>query len=118
MKFLTILCFAFPLLGFLQDSLTNHDKIYSSAQRKLISPDDIVNDMDRADVLFFGEEHNDSTGHYLEYALFKKLFNKYPGDLALSMEMFQTDVQVLLNEYLEDLISDKTLTTDARTWPN
>jgi len=98
--------------------MEQHYKIYSTSRQKIISLDDIVNDMANADVLFFGEEHNDSTGHYLEYALFKKLFNKYPGDAALSMEMFETDCQTPLNEYLHDLIREKSLVTDARTWPN
>src|ERR1700742_3856154 len=34
------------------------------------------------------------------------------------MEMFETDCQTPLNEYLQDLIREKSLITDARTWPN
>lgn len=34
------------------------------------------------------------------------------------MEMFQTDCQLVLNEYLAGLIREKNLVTDARTWPN
>jgi len=78
----------------------------------------MVNDMAKADVLFFGEEHNDSTGHYLEYTLFKKLAEKYPGKIALSMEMFETDCQTVLDEYLNGLIREKNFITDARAWPN
>jgi uncharacterized iron-regulated protein len=118
MKFLTILCFAFPVLAFSQDSLSNHYKIYSASRQKLISPDDIVNDMANADVLFFGEEHNDSTGHYLEYTLFKKLAQKYPQKAALSMEMFETDCQNVLDEYLSGFILEKNMITDARAWHN
>jgi uncharacterized iron-regulated protein len=50
--------------------------------------------------------------------LFKKLSEKYPQKTALSMEMFQTDCQLVLNEYLAGLIREKNLITDARTWPN
>jgi len=107
-----------PFGALCQDSMAMHYKIYSVAKQKPVTLDDIVEDMANADILFFGEEHNDSTGHYLEYALFKKLCNKYPGDAALSMEMFETDCQTVLNEYLEDLIREKSLITDARTWPN
>jgi uncharacterized iron-regulated protein len=101
-----------------QDSLSTHYKIYSSAKQKIITIDEIVNDMVDADVLFFGEEHNDSTGHYLEYALFKKLAEKYPGETALSMEMFETDCQNVLNEYLNGFIREKNFITDARAWHN
>jgi uncharacterized iron-regulated protein len=101
-----------------QDSLSAHYKIYSSAKQKLITVDEIANDMTNADVLFFGEEHNDSTGHYLEYALFKKLEEKYHGEVALSMEMFETDCQNVLNEYLDGFIREKNFITDARAWHN
>jgi len=34
------------------------------------------------------------------------------------MEMFETDCQNVLNEYLRDLISERHFRTDARVWPN
>ncbi|MDB4902646.1 MAG: hypothetical protein JWQ63_1927 [Mucilaginibacter sp.] len=103
---------------FSQDSLSQHYKIYNSLKQKTITIDDLVNDMDDADVLFFGEEHNDSTGHYLEHTLFKKLSEKYPDKLALSLEMFETDCQNVLNEYLNGFIREKNFITDARAWHN
>ncbi|HEY4327218.1 MAG TPA: ChaN family lipoprotein [Mucilaginibacter sp.] len=119
MKILAVLILS--LLSFRaisQDSLSAHYKIYSSSKQKIITIDDIVNDVAGADVLFFGEEHNDSTGHYLEYALFKKLDEKYHGEVALSMEMFETDCQNVLNEYLNGFIREKNFITDARAWHN
>ncbi len=101
-----------------QDSLSQHYKIYSSLKQKTITVDDLVNDMADADVLFFGEEHNDSTGHYLEYILFKKLSEKYPDKFSLSMEMFETDCQNVLNEYLSGFIREKNFIADARAWHN
>lgn len=115
---LAILITFLPAIAIAQELPATHYKIYSTLAQKLISPDDIINDMANADVLFFGEEHNDSTAHYLEFTLFKKLSEKYPQKTALSMEMFQTDCQLVLNEYLAGLIREKNLVTDARTWPN
>ncbi len=74
--------------------------------------------MASGDVLFFGEEHNDSTAHQLEFQLLKQLSEKYPGKVALSIEMFETDCQNVLNEYLGGLIREKNFITDARAWPN
>jgi len=74
--------------------------------------------MANADVLFFGEDHSDSTGHYLEYTLFKKLSEQYPGKIALSMEMFETDCQNVLDEYLSGFIREKNFITEARAWKN
>src|ERR1700712_1862116 len=83
-----IVLFILPLFSFCQDSMATHYKIYNTAKKAPATLNDIINDMAKADVLFFGEEHNDSTGHILEYLVFKKLSEKYPGKAALSMEMF------------------------------
>lgn len=116
MKFLIF--FLLPFYALSQDSLAGNYKIYSSSKQKLVTVDEVVNDIANADVLFFGEEHNDSTGHYLEYILFKKLAEKYPGRTALSMEMFETDCQNVLNEYLAGFIREKNFITEARAWHN
>jgi len=119
MKPFVILTFIIlPFCALSQDSLSSHYKIYSSLQQKIVSVDDIIKNMASADVLFFGEEHNDSTGHYLEYTLFKKLAESYPDKMALSMEMFETDCQNVLNEYLDGFIREKNFITEARTWHN
>src|SRR5437867_829489 len=101
MKISIILSFLFlPLFAFCQEDFSRHYKIYDTQNQKVISADDIINNMDKADVLFFGEEHNDSICHVLQLNLLTKLAAKYPGKTALSMEMFETDCQNVLNEYL------------------
>ena len=80
MKFLTtLLLTSLPFFVLCQSDPVQHYKIYDTKNKKVVSVDDIINSMDNADVLFFGEEHNDSTCHVLEYALFKGLVQKYPG---------------------------------------
>jgi len=119
MKSLIVLLIAFsPVFAFCQESFSSHYKIYDTKNQKLVSVDDIIGNMDKADVLFFGEEHNDSTCHVLEYELFKQLTQKYPGKAALSMEMFETDCQNVLNEYTGGLIREKNFITEARAWHN
>jgi uncharacterized iron-regulated protein len=118
MKFLSLLFFILPSIAFSQDSLAGHFKIYSSAKQKIVTTDEIAADMANADVLFFGEEHSDSTGHYLEQVIFKKLAALYQGKVALSMEMFETDCQTVLDEYLTGLILEKDLVKEGRAWQN
>ncbi len=107
-----------PVFAFSQDNAAQHYKIYNTATGKIVSPDDIVNNMAKADVLFFAEQHNDSTAHYLELTLLKKLIEKDPAKVALAMEMFETDTQPVVNEYLHGLIREKNFMTNARAWPN
>lgn len=113
-----IVLFTLPLFAFSQDIMAPHYKIYNTAKKAPATIADILGDIDKADVLFFGEEHNDSTGHYLENMLFKKLAEKYPAKTALSLEMFQTDCQTILNEYLAGFIREKNLIAEGRAWQN
>jgi uncharacterized iron-regulated protein len=119
MKFLLCLnLLLLPALVFSQDKMEQHYKVYSTVQGKVVSLDDMVNDFAKADVLFFGEEHTDSIAHYVEFTILKKLLFKYPGKVALSMEMFETDTQPVVNEYLQGLIRERNFLIDARAWAN
>ncbi|MBO9672061.1 MAG: ChaN family lipoprotein [Sphingobacteriaceae bacterium] len=98
--------------------ISSHYKIYDVKKQKTVTLDDIVADMHTNDVLFFGEDHNDSIGHYLEAEIFKKLDMAYPQKTALSLEMFHTDVQPEVDEYLAGVISEKNFIKEGRAWGN
>jgi uncharacterized iron-regulated protein len=93
-------------------------KIYSVKSAKEVSLNDIAEDMKNYDVAFFGEEHNDSVIHYLENKLFETLYGKFNSNTTLSLEMFDRDVQPVMNEYLGGFIREKNLIKDARAWSN
>lgn len=113
-KLCTLLLFALPFIGLAQEG---HYKIFDVKQGKTITVTELVNNLNSIDVLFFGEEHNDSIAHWLQADLFKKMHAQYPKT-ALTLEMFHTDVQGILNEYLSGHISEKNLITEARAWKN
>ncbi len=96
----------------------NNYRIYSVKLAKEVSLNDIVEEMKNYDVLFFGEEHNDSVGHYLELELLKKMYESYGENFSLSMEMFETDCQLVLNEYLQGQIRERNFLKEARAWSN
>ncbi len=66
-------------------------------------------------VLFIGESHNDPVAHHLEAEIYRALWRP---ELALSLEMFERDVQLVLDEYLSGLISDNHLQESGRAWSN
>lgn len=70
-----------------------------------------------ADVVFFGELHNNPICHWFELEITKDL---YAGQkpLVLGAEMFERDNQLLINEYLTGKISKKSFDSEARVWPN
>jgi uncharacterized iron-regulated protein len=101
-----------------QNGIEKYYKIYNTQTKQLTTVEQIAIDCKNADVLFFGEEHNDSAGHYLEAAIFKAMHKEYGDKLALSMEMFETDCQLVLNEYLNGFISEVRFVKEARAWNN
>ena len=52
----------------------------------------------KADVVFFGETHNDPIGHWLQNELARKLYAY--GPLTLGLEMLEADQQTALDAYL------------------
>jgi uncharacterized iron-regulated protein len=95
-----------------------HYKIYSTKLAKEVDISYIVEDMKDYDVLFYGEEHNDSVTHYLENKILENLYQKYNSSITLSMEMFDRDVQPIMNEYLTSDVREKNFKKDARVWSN
>jgi uncharacterized iron-regulated protein len=113
---LIAICFSFALL---KDSVNeNNYKIYATKTSKEVKLADIVDEMKNYDVVFFGEEHNDSVAHYLQNELLKGLYASYGDKITLSMEMFETDCQLVLDEYLKGFIREKNFTKEARSWSN
>ncbi len=80
----------------------------------------ILDAIGQNDVVFLGEMHDDSVGHSLQFDIFKAAVEKYGANrkVSLSLEMFERDVQVVVNEYLAGLISEKKFLDDARPWGN
>src|SRR5689334_19385300 len=112
------LLFIFPVLATAQDKIEDHYKIYDTRTKQVITLDKIIEDCAKANVLFFGEEHNDSACHYMEKTIFEALDKRYPGKVALSLEMFETDNQTALNDYLQGFIPEDRLSKDTRLWSN
>jgi uncharacterized iron-regulated protein len=81
--------------------------------------DAVIAAADNADVIFLGEEHDDPTGHALEAEIFERLAEKYQGKrkVILSLEMFERDVQIVIDEYLSGLISEQHFLSSSRPWP-
>ena len=108
-----------PLLAAAQDKLSESNyRVYSVKLAKEVSLKDIVDDMESHDVLFIGEEHNDSVTHFIEKKMLELLYGKYGSGTTLSMEMFERDVQGVMNEFLAGFIREKDLMKDARAWRN
>ena len=69
-----------------------------------------------ADVVFFGELHNNAIAHWLQYEIVKDLGKE--RELILGAEMFEADNQQQLTDYVKGRIDAKALDSTARLWNN
>lgn len=90
-------------------------KLYT-AKGKKVSYKKMLGKMEKADVILFGEHHNNPIVHWLQLEATKDLENK--RNLVLGAEMIETDNQQELNKYLAGEISQRALDTLARLWNN
>ncbi len=85
---------------------------------KTVKYNKMLNELEEADVILFGESHDNPISHWLELELTKDLYELKKEKLVLAAEMFETDNQVILDEYLDSLISQSYFESEARIWPN
>ena len=71
---------------------------------------------EKAQVVLFGEYHNDAISHWLELELTKDLADK--NKIILGSEMIEADNQKQLDQFLKGEINQKQLDSTARLWPN
>jgi uncharacterized iron-regulated protein len=80
--------------------------------------DKLLKDAKDADIILFGELHDNPICHWLQLELTKDLYESKKENLILGAEMFEADDQIVLTEYLQGKISDKTLKDEVKLWPN
>ena len=85
---------------------------------KMVKYSKMMKALEEADVVFFGEQHNNPICHWLQLEVTRDLFEAHGTNLILGAEMFERDNQLLIDEYLSEMISQKSFEKEARLWPN
>ena len=88
------------------------------AKGKAISYEKMINELAKEDVVFFGEMHNCPITHWLEYKVLESLYQAHKGNLDVGMEMFETDNQLIIDEYLKGMNKASQFEDECRLWPN
>ena len=68
--------------------------------------------------IFFGELHNNAIAHWLQLEITKTLNERHGENLVIGAEMFESDNQLLIDEYFSDQIKQKSFEEEARIWKN
>ncbi|HEY0426426.1 MAG TPA: ChaN family lipoprotein [Pyrinomonadaceae bacterium] len=120
MRFFTAAAFILLMTNAIFGQANSENYRIYDAKGNAATLEDIIKAVGKTDVCFLGEQHDDATAHALEMQIFKAVFEKYGKTrrVALSMEMFERDVQTVLDEYLKDLITETHFMSSSRPWGN
>lgn len=85
---------------------------------KKIAYDKMVKKVAEADIILFGEIHNNPINHWLQFELTKDIFEQYNSFIALGAEMYESDNQLIINEYLGGHLNYDSFKNEAKVWQN
>src|SRR5258705_4104402 len=89
--------------------------VYSGKEQRTLAQ--MIDDISKADIVFVGEQHDHKMGHILELDILKALHGKTPS-IALSLEMFERDTQLVVDEHFKGQISQASFLAASRPWPH
>ena len=91
-------------------------RIVAPGERTELAYPQMIDRLADADVVFFGEQHDDPETHRAEAMVLESL-GRVGRPVVLSLEMFERDVQPALDDYLAGRISEADLLSRSRPWP-
>lgn len=105
-----------PDSSLLTPSYTPH-RVYDTRKKRFIDFEMFATRLAAADLVFVGEEHNDPATHRMELAILEGVARRRDS-VTLALEMFERDVQPLLDRYLSGTATEEELLKDGRPWKN
>jgi len=86
---------------------------------KLANYDDMIKDLAKSDMVFFGEYHTNPISHWMQLEMSKSFFEIKKDKLFFGAEMFENGNQLVLNEYLKGFYSESKMTPEiTQLWNN
>jgi uncharacterized iron-regulated protein len=113
-----LLLFSFLMISSEAIKTDNQAYMLFNSKGKESSYKNLVKEAEKVDVILFGELHNNPISHWLQLELTQKLHELKGANLVLGGEMFETDNQIIINEYLSGKVTEKTFKAEAKLWPN
>jgi len=90
-------------------------RLIHSRTAKEMTLTQVADELAARDVVYFGELHDNVAGHQVYAELAKLLADRRP-DFVLSLEMFERDVQGVVNDYLRGRIDEAAFLRHSRPW--
>jgi uncharacterized iron-regulated protein len=92
------------------------ERVFDTNAGAFVDFEVMLADLARAEVAFVGEQHDDPNTHRLERAVLEGLARRR-GNVILSLEMFERDVQPSLDRFLAGELDEAAFLAGARPWP-
>lgn len=99
-------------------SVLEHELRIFDAMGRERSLTSVLDELADRDVVLLGETHLDDVTHRFEHAVLEGLAQRREGKVVLSMEMFERDVQPMLDRYLAGELDETAFLAEARPWGN
>ncbi len=93
-----------------------HEFILETKTGSMICENRLIARLSDYDIIFFGEQHDDRFTHTKEASIYERLCKQ--SDYALMLEMFEIDVQNILNDYIAGKIEKAEFLSKSRPWSN
>jgi uncharacterized iron-regulated protein len=91
-------------------------RVYDTRHKSLSDFEAMIADLARADVVLVGEQHDDPNTHRLETAILQALHRRGVA-VTVSLEMFERDVQAIVDGYLNGTLTEAEFLAQSRPWP-
>jgi uncharacterized iron-regulated protein len=91
-------------------------RVYEADRQSFTDFERMLADLTKADVIFVGEQHDDPNTHRLEVALLEGL-KRRGASPTVSLEMFERDVQPMLDAYRSGKTNEDEFLKASRPWP-
>jgi uncharacterized iron-regulated protein len=117
MRYLFIILLVVMLISELAGDQDIDFKIYDS-QGNEVGMGKIIDRLLLSDIVFFGELHGIAAAHQMELEITRVLHRLVDKGLVLGAEMFESDNQLVMDEYLQGLITTGHFEDNMRLWNN
>jgi uncharacterized iron-regulated protein len=87
--------------------------ISSPARTGALSPQEVIQDLAKANVVYLGETHNNPEDHKAQLAIIQQLYQQDPR-IAIGMEMFQRPYQPVLEKFLQGKLTEAALQKESQ----
>lgn len=96
-------------------SWTPH-RVYDTRAKRFVDTEAMAAELAKADVVLIGEQHDDPGTHAMQRALLEAI-GRRRDRVVVAMEMFERDVQPLMDAYLAGRLPEDSLLASGRPWP-